>query len=106
MSLRDDTISLLKKELETALRSLNGVKTEMARLHSENEVVRLSEKQSHRSIELLVPQVLELQTIVDNYEKQVGVAMVSLDHKIQTVEELILESCKICCQKRKVCIYI
>ncbi|KAI7744159.1 hypothetical protein M8C21_020777 [Ambrosia artemisiifolia] len=35
VSRRDDTIILLKKELETALESLNGVKTEMARLGSE-----------------------------------------------------------------------
>ncbi|KAI3804977.1 hypothetical protein L1987_26916 [Smallanthus sonchifolius] len=98
---RDDTIILLKKELEIALESLNGVKTEMARLRSEKEVIRLSEKQSRQSIEVLVPQVLALQTIVDNFEKQIEVAMVSLDHKIQTVEGLLQESCKSCHQKRK-----
>ncbi|XP_071729979.1 kinesin-like protein KIN-12D [Rutidosis leptorrhynchoides] len=100
VSRRDDTISLLKKELEIALGSLSGVKTEMSKLHSENKVIRLSETQNRRSIEELVQQVLELQSVVSNYEKQVGVAMVSLDHKIQTVEELIQESCKSYRQKR------
>ncbi|KAI3755534.1 hypothetical protein L1987_55337 [Smallanthus sonchifolius] len=98
---RDDTIILLKKELEIALESLNGVKTEMARLRSQKEVIRLSEKQSRQSIEVLVPQVLALQAILDNFEKQIEVAMVSLDHKIQTVEGLLQESCKSCHQKRK-----
>ncbi|XP_024960060.1 kinesin-like protein KIN-12D [Cynara cardunculus var. scolymus] len=98
---RDGTIILLKKELETALGSLNGVKTEMARLRSEKEAVLLSEKQNCKSIEVLVPQVLTLQSVFDKFEKQIGVAMVSLDHKIQTVEELLQESCKSCIQKRK-----
>ncbi|KAK9077288.1 hypothetical protein SSX86_005625 [Deinandra increscens subsp. villosa] len=98
---RDDTIILLKKELETALESLNGVKTEMARLRSEKEVIRISEKQSRQSIEVLVPQILALQAIVDNFEKHIEVAIVSLDHKIQTVEGLLQESCKSCHEKRK-----
>ncbi|KAI3702462.1 hypothetical protein L6452_28200 [Arctium lappa] len=97
----DGTIILLKKELETALGSLNGVKTEMERLRSEKEVVLLSEKQSRKSIEVLVPQVLTLQSVVDNFEEQIGVAMASLDHKIQTVEGLSQESCRSCIQKRK-----
>lgn len=103
MSRRDDTISLLKKELETALGSLNGVKSEMARLHSEKESVRLSEKQNHKSIETLMHQVMALQSVVDYFENQIGGAMGSLDHKIQTVEELLQESCKSCSYKRKVC---
>ncbi|XP_023769643.1 kinesin-like protein KIN-12D isoform X1 [Lactuca sativa] len=101
MSRRDDTISLLKKELETALGSLNGVKSEMARLHSEKESVRLSEKQNHKSIETLMHQVMALQSVVDYFENQIGGAMGSLDHKIQTVEELLQESCKSCSYKRK-----
>lgn len=103
MSRRDETITLLKKELETAIQSLNGVKTEMARLRSEKEAVRLSEKQIRESIEVLVPQVQALQSVVDHFEKQTGVAMVSLDNKIQNVEEVMQESCKSCLQRRKVC---
>ncbi|KAJ9551843.1 hypothetical protein OSB04_015888 [Centaurea solstitialis] len=101
MGRSNGTIILLKKELETALESLNGVKTEMARLRSEKESVLLSEKQSRKSIEVLVPQVLTLQSVVDKFEEHIGVAMVSLDRKIQTVEELLQESCKSCSQKRK-----
>lgn len=77
----------------------------MARLRSKKEVVQLSEKQSRKSIEFLVPQFLTLQSIVDNFEEKVGVAMISLNQKIQTVEELFQESCKYCFHKRKVCIY-
>ncbi|KAM0008652.1 putative plus-end-directed kinesin ATPase [Helianthus debilis subsp. tardiflorus] len=98
---RDDTIVLLKKELETALESLKGVKAEMARLRSERDVIRLSEKQSRQSIEGFVPQVLALQATLDNFEKQTEVAMVSLDNKIQTVEGLLQKSCKSCHQKKK-----
>ncbi|KAL4581238.1 hypothetical protein LXL04_017448 [Taraxacum kok-saghyz] len=98
---RDDTITLLKKELETALGSLNGVKSEMARLHSEKEFVRLSEKQNQESVKTLMHQVIALQSVVDYFEKQIGSAMGSLDHKIQTVEELFQESYKSCSQKRK-----
>ncbi|KAJ0801308.1 putative plus-end-directed kinesin ATPase [Helianthus annuus] len=101
VSRRDDTIVLLKKELETALESLKGVKAEMARLRSERDVIRLSEKQSRQSIEGFVPQVLALQATLDNFEKQTEVAMVSLDNKIQTVEGLLQKSCKSCHQKRK-----
>ncbi|KAI3497334.1 hypothetical protein L1887_39873 [Cichorium endivia] len=93
-SRRDDTIALLKKELETALGSLNGVKSEMARLH-------LSEKQNRKSIETLLQQVMALQSVVDYFENQIKGAMGSLDHKIQTVEELLQESCKSCSHKRK-----
>uniref|UniRef100_A0A251V7A9 Putative kinesin motor domain-containing protein n=2 Tax=Helianthus annuus TaxID=4232 RepID=A0A251V7A9_HELAN len=101
VSRRDDTIVLLKKELETALESLKGVKAEMARLRSERDVIRLSEKQSRQSIEGFVPQVLALQATLDNFEKQTEVAMVSLDNKIQTVEGLLQKSCKSCHQKKK-----
>ncbi|KAI3715294.1 hypothetical protein L6452_22271 [Arctium lappa] len=75
----DGTIILLKKELETTLGSLFGVKTELNRLHPEKEVVLLSEKQS-QSIEVLVPQVLTLQS-VDNFEKQIGAAMMRHNHE-------------------------
>ncbi|KAL8195313.1 hypothetical protein R6Q57_025716 [Mikania cordata] len=98
---RDDTIVLLKKELETALESLNGVKNEMVRLRFEKEAIRASEKQNRHNIEVLVPQVLALQAIADNFEKQIEVAMVSLNHKFQTVDGLLQESCKSCHQKRK-----
>ncbi|KAD4179211.1 hypothetical protein E3N88_27802 [Mikania micrantha] len=98
---RDDTIVLLKKELETALESLNGVKNEMVRLRSEKEAIRASEKQNRHNIEVLVPQVLALQAIADNFEKQIEVAMVSLNHKFQTVDGLLQESCISCHQKRK-----
>nr|XP_043629351.1 kinesin-like protein KIN-12F [Erigeron canadensis] len=103
VSRRDDTIILLKKELETAIGSLNGVKAEMARLRSEKEVVLLSEKQSRKSMEDLVPQLLTIQSAVDSFEKQIGVAMFSLDHKIQTFEEILQESCKSCIYKWKIC---
>ncbi|KAI3708036.1 hypothetical protein L2E82_37041 [Cichorium intybus] len=93
-SRRDDTIALLKKELETALGSLNGVKSEMARLH-------LSEKQNRKSIETLLQQVMALQSVVDYFENQIKGAIGSLDHKIQTFEELLQESCKSCSHKRK-----
>nr|GFC24603.1 kinesin-like protein KIN-12D [Tanacetum cinerariifolium] len=68
---------------------------------SEKEAVRLSVKQSRESIEVLVPQVLALQSVVDHFEKQIGVAMVSLDNKIQNVEKVMQESCKSCLQRRK-----
>ncbi|GKD61871.1 hypothetical protein Tco_1299380, partial [Tanacetum coccineum] len=48
----------------------------------------LDELTSHKeSIEVLVPQVLALHSVFDNFEKQIGVAMVCLDNKIQNVEE-------------------
>ncbi|KAI3769831.1 hypothetical protein L6452_00945 [Arctium lappa] len=108
-------IRSLKEELETAgagIGSSHGVnkdlnidedvklvipscdqKTEVTDLHSK--------KQNPRSIEIILPQVLDLQAVVDNFQEQVGAAMVSLDCKLRTVEELLQQSNKSCFQKRK-----
>ncbi|GJW39396.1 hypothetical protein Tco_0065241 [Tanacetum coccineum] len=64
-----------------------GVKTKMARHHSDKEEVKRFEKHNQESIEVLVPQVLALHSVFDNFEKQIVVVMVCLDNKIQNVEE-------------------
>ncbi|XP_024966064.1 kinesin-like protein KIN-12D [Cynara cardunculus var. scolymus] len=92
---------LLKKELESTLESLEGVKTEVADYHSEKEV-QFPKKQNPRSIEIILPQVLDLQAVVDNFQEQVGTAMVSLDCRLRTVGELLQQSNKSYFQKRKI----
>ncbi|GJT85329.1 putative ribonuclease H-like domain-containing protein [Tanacetum coccineum] len=77
--------ALAKKEAE--LDELTRVKTKMARHHSDKEAVKRFEKHNQESIEVLMPQVLALHSVFDNFEKQIRVAMVCLDNKIQNVEE-------------------
>ncbi|GJU31282.1 zf-CCHC domain-containing protein, partial [Tanacetum coccineum] len=86
--------ALAKKEAEfdeltsSDMQELNRwVKTKMARHHSDKEAVKRFEKHNQESIEVLVPQVLALHSVFDNFEKQIGVSMVCLDNKIQNVEE-------------------
>ncbi|XP_052194542.1 kinesin-like protein KIN-12D [Diospyros lotus] len=91
LSNRDATIILLKNEIESALDSLKGVHAEMARLRSEKEEVRTSEKQNQESTRCVLSQVLSLQEAMSNFEKQCGLKMASLDQKLQTVEEIVQE---------------
>lgn len=100
---RDATIILLKKEIESALESLRGVQVEMVKLHDEKEQVSISEKQSRKSIESLMSQVLALQAAMDNFEEQFRLKMVHLDDKLLRVEEITQEAGGSWFQEKEVC---
>ncbi|GFY89976.1 phragmoplast orienting kinesin 2 [Actinidia rufa] len=98
---RDATLILLKNEIESALNSLNGVQAEMAKLRVEKEEVWRTEKQSQESIKSLLAQVLSLQEVMNNFEKQFGCKMESLDHKLQRVEETVQDAGIFWCQEKE-----
>ncbi|CAL5333677.1 unnamed protein product [Camellia sinensis] len=98
---RDATIVLLKKEIETALESLKGVQAGMANLRAEKEEVWMSEKQSQESIKSLRTQVLSLQVAMNNFEKQFGFKMESLDHKLLAVEDSVQDAGSCWCQEKE-----
>lgn len=100
---RDATIALLKEEIESALESLKEVQIGMAKLRNEKEDACNSENRTREGIESLLSQVLVLQEGMGNFEEQVGLKMVTLDNKLQTVEETMQEFVTSWSLKNEVC---
>ncbi|KAL2457752.1 Phragmoplast orienting kinesin 2 [Forsythia ovata] len=90
---RDTSTILLKKEIESALQSIQGLQVQMARLHDEKEDVWMSEKRYQKSIEVLMNQVVVLQNSIDNFEAEFELKITDLDDKLMGVEEIVQESC-------------
>ena len=66
------TTILLENEIESYLDSLKGMQAEMAKLRVEKEEVWRAEKTSQESIRSLLAQLLSLQEVMNNFEKQFG----------------------------------
>ncbi|KAK4258730.1 hypothetical protein QN277_005145 [Acacia crassicarpa] len=88
---RDVTITLLKKEIESALGSLKEVQDEMARLHKEKKEMSMSEKQSQQSIECLTTELLALQVATCDFEEQSKIKIEALSDKVKELEETLEE---------------
>ncbi|KAK4477060.1 hypothetical protein RD792_016264 [Penstemon davidsonii] len=101
MKSRDSTIILLKKEIESALRSLQEVQTEMGKLRSEKEEILVSEKCSKKSIQFLMNQAVTLQDAIDCFEAQFELKVNALDGKLGKMEESVQESCTSWFQQRE-----
>lgn len=99
---RDTAIVLLKKEIECALESFNGVKAEMAKLYDEKEKLWMSGKESKRSLEALVSQVLVLQSGMDCFEAEFKSKIDLLNGKLQRFEEIVQSSCTSKFQEKEV----
>ncbi|KAL3814192.1 hypothetical protein ACJIZ3_015460 [Penstemon smallii] len=101
MKSRDSTIILLKKERESALRSLQEVQTEMGKLRSEKEEILVSEKCSKKGIQFLMNQAVTLQDAIDCFEAQFELKVNALDVKLGKMEESVQESCTSWFQQRE-----
>ncbi|KAL3538910.1 hypothetical protein ACH5RR_002276 [Cinchona calisaya] len=90
---KDATIMLLKKEIESALESLNGVQAEMAKLRYEKENFCMSEKESLKGIESILSQVVVLWNAMDSFEEEFKLKIDALEAKLQGFEEIVQQSC-------------
>ncbi|XP_027112402.1 kinesin-like protein KIN-12D isoform X1 [Coffea arabica] len=90
---KDATIMLLKKEIESALESLNGVQAEMSKLRDEKDKFYTSEKEIQRGIECIVNQVVLLQNAMDYFEEESKFRIDSLEFKLHGLEEIVQHSC-------------
>ncbi|CAI9769118.1 unnamed protein product [Fraxinus pennsylvanica] len=90
---RDTITALLKKEIESALQSVQGLQAKMAKLCDEKEDVRIAEQRYQKSIESLMNQVAVLQNSINNFEEGFELKITGLDGKLKGVEEIVQESC-------------
>ncbi|KAK7319825.1 hypothetical protein RJT34_04553 [Clitoria ternatea] len=89
---RDATITLLRKEIECALGSLEEVKYEMARLQKEKKEMSMCERKSRQSIEVLTNQILALQEAMNHFEEQSKVKFEVLSQKLRHLETPLKET--------------
>lgn len=104
---RDVTIILLKKEIEAALDSLKEVQAEMDKLREENKAMCKSEQQSRESMKYLVTQVLNLQSIMNNLERQSKVKLEAHNHRLEAFQQIVQVAGSHWCQTKEVnhCIF-
>nr|QWT43324.1 kinesin-like protein KIN12C [Citrullus lanatus] len=98
---RDITITLLKKEIESALRSLGVVQAQMVKLQNEKKVMLINEKQNQQNLQCLMNQVLMLQDTIDKFEKQSENVMESFSHRLKAFEQNVLEAGSHWCQTKE-----
>lgn len=104
--LRDDildgktTIVLLRRELESALVSLDGVQAHMVKLVSEKEEMTQLEMQSKKNIEHLTVEVLRLESEINDKERQFKLRLLELEEKLQAIEGSTVTS-NVCWRKMK-----
>eukprot|EP00257_Ricinus_communis_P017920 XP_015576480.1 kinesin-like protein KIN-12F [Ricinus communis] len=95
---RDVTVILLKKEIESALESLQQVQMEMAKLRCEKEELLLSEKRSQESLKCFV---LALQAAISNFEKEFEQKINIVNRKLQAFEQIVQEAGSCWCQTKE-----
>ncbi|XP_073045648.1 kinesin-like protein KIN-12D [Primulina eburnea] len=84
---------ILKKEVESALKSLQEVKTEMVKLHQEKEEISLSEKIRQKSLVSLMNRASLLQNAMDKFEGEFELNITSLNNKLLSMEAILQNSC-------------
>ncbi|CAL5213205.1 unnamed protein product [Lathyrus oleraceus] len=89
---RDATITLLRKEIESALESLKEVQDEIAKLHEEKKEMSICEKQSRDSIKCLTTQILSLQAAMGHFEEKSEVKVEVLSCKLRNLEKTLKEA--------------
>ncbi|WOL05131.1 kinesin-like protein KIN-12F [Canna indica] len=82
----------MKKELDTALTSLQDVHLQMVQLRKENNQLKKSEKQSHTSIKKLAGDILQLESEISEQENKFVAALLKLENKLQAAEKNTIES--------------
>ncbi|CAL2278907.1 unnamed protein product [Prunus armeniaca] len=98
---RDVTIILLKKEIEAALDSLKEVQAEMDKLREENKAMCKSEQQSRESMKYLITQVLNLQSTMNNLERQSKVKLEAHNHRLEAFQQILQEAGSYWCQTKE-----
>ncbi|XP_038901859.1 kinesin-like protein KIN-12D [Benincasa hispida] len=96
-----DTITLLKKEIESALRSLGVVQAQMVKLQNEKKEMFINEKRNQQNLQCLMNQVLMLQDTIEKFEKQSENVMESFSHRLKAFEQNVLEAGSGWCQTKE-----
>lgn len=99
---RDDTILLLRKEIESALNSLKEVQTEMAKLHGEKQEMLMSKKQNEEVMKCFANELHTLQATVDNFEKQSELKIEAINKKLGLFESVVHEAGSDWCRAKEV----
>lgn len=90
---RKATIILLKKEIESALGSLQGVQDQMAKLIFEHEEILATGKHSKENIEVLMNRAVLLQGTIDSFDEDLQLRVNAFDGKLGKMEETLQEAC-------------
>ncbi|KAA0046003.1 hypothetical protein IC582_025259 [Cucumis melo] len=98
---KDITITLLKKEIESALRSLGVVQAQMVKLQNEKKEMMINEKHNQQNLQCLTNQVLILQDTIEKFEKQSENVMESFSHKLKAFEQNVFEAGSHWCQTKE-----
>ncbi|KAJ8441930.1 hypothetical protein Cgig2_020075 [Carnegiea gigantea] len=83
---KEVTLTLLRKEIESAMQSLKEVQAEMAHLCAEKEEICNSEKKGREGMEIVKAQVLSLQSALSDFKTQCEGKILALNHKLQNVK--------------------
>lgn len=102
ISHRDITITLLKQEIESALRSLSGVQDQMVKLQNEKKEMLINEKQNQENLQCLTNQVFVLQETMKNFEERSENVMEAFSHRLKAFEQTVLEAGSHWCQTKEV----
>ncbi|KAF5745669.1 phragmoplast orienting kinesin 2 [Tripterygium wilfordii] len=89
---RDITVILLRKEIESALRSLHKVEAEMAKLKDEEEISMSNKQRSQESINFLTIQILALQEAIDDFGKKFDLKIEAVNNKLQAFDQIVQEA--------------
>lgn len=100
---RDVMVDLLKEEMESALESLKTVQAEVAKLRNEKENACNSEKRTREGMESLLSLLFVFQEGMGNFEEQVCLKMVTLNHKLRAAKESLQEFVTLWSLKNEVC---
>uniref|UniRef100_A0A0A0LIU9 Kinesin motor domain-containing protein n=1 Tax=Cucumis sativus TaxID=3659 RepID=A0A0A0LIU9_CUCSA len=98
---KDITITLLKKEIESALRSLGVVQAQMVKLQNEKKEMLINEKHNQQNLQCLMNQVLTLQDTIEKFEKQSENVMESFSHRLKAFEQNVFEAGSHWCQTKE-----
>ncbi|XP_062092244.1 kinesin-like protein KIN-12D [Humulus lupulus] len=90
---RDTTIILLRREMESALQSLQEVQVEMEKLRRENKDILKSEQKSRESMKCFANQVQNLQATLSDFEVQSKLKMEALNQRLEASEQNVVEAC-------------
>ncbi|XP_022148525.1 kinesin-like protein KIN-12D isoform X2 [Momordica charantia] len=98
---RDITITLLKQQIESALRSLSVVQDQMVKLQNEKKEMLINEKQNQENLQCLTNQVFVLQETMKKFEERSENVMEAFSHRLKAFEQTVLEAGSHWCQTKE-----
>ncbi|KAJ8763372.1 hypothetical protein K2173_002255 [Erythroxylum novogranatense] len=99
---RNLTITLLKKEIESALQSLQKVKMEMDKLRNENEKLQMAEKQTAEDMKCLTVQLLDFQSATFSFQEQFACRIGAVNNKLQALELTVQDVGTLWCETKEI----